>query len=495
MASYNLVNGRPAHLSPLIDDELRHVDRPTTSWSSATRARRANLAGAQALPTPTTWPATPPRCKAGVDSFTEDDDRRRADHRAAQPRRCDRGLLTEADVDTAVRRMLAIRFRLGEFDPAGTNPYAAITDEVINCPAHQGWPARRPGSRSCCSRTSDGAAAARPAGPRGSRSSARSPTPLYEDWYSGTLPYAVTARQRPRRAARRGARSTFAEGVDRIALRAGRHGRTSARRDARTARRCARPTDGAKPMRPRVRPVRLGQRHPGALRAARERPVRDRRRRRRAGQRPAWPERLGGARDVPAADRRRRRDRRRCTSPAAATSRRRRRVAAGSGATAEEATGFVVEVRVAARRGGRARHGAADVAIVVRRQPPAGQRAGDRGPGRPGAAAGAGGAAAGRARDANPRTVLVVTSSYPYAIGWAQEHLPAILWSAHGGQEFGHALADVLFGDADARRAAAADLVPLRRRPARPARLRHHRRRTRPTCTSAASRSTRSATG
>ena len=49
---------------------------------------------------------------------------------------------------------------------------------------------------------------------------------------------------------------------------------------------------------------------------------------------------------------------------------------------------------------------------------------------------------------ANPRTVLVVQSSYPFAIDWADEHLPAILWSAHGGQEFGHALADVLTGDA-----------------------------------------------
>ncbi len=50
---------------------------------------------------------------------------------------------------------------------------------------------------------------------------------------------------------------------------------------------------------------------------------------------------------------------------------------------------------------------------------------------------------------ANPRTVLVLSSSYPYAIGWAQQHLPAILWSAHGGQEYGRALADVLFGDHD----------------------------------------------
>jgi beta-glucosidase len=32
-------------------------------------------------------------------------------------------------------------------------------------------------------------------------------------------------------------------------------------------------------------------------------------------------------------------------------------------------------------------------------------------------------------------------------VGWAQEHLPALLWSAHGGQEFGTALADVLLGE------------------------------------------------
>jgi beta-glucosidase len=48
---------------------------------------------------------------------------------------------------------------------------------------------------------------------------------------------------------------------------------------------------------------------------------------------------------------------------------------------------------------------------------------------------------------ANPRTIMVISSSYPYAIDWAQAHLPAILWSAHGGQEFGHALAGVLFGE------------------------------------------------
>lgn len=50
-------------------------------------------------------------------------------------------------------------------------------------------------------------------------------------------------------------------------------------------------------------------------------------------------------------------------------------------------------------------------------------------------------------RAANPRTVLVVESSYPVAITWADQHVPAILWSSHGGQELGNALAEVLFGD------------------------------------------------
>ncbi|MEO3873622.1 glycoside hydrolase family 3 C-terminal domain-containing protein [Nonomuraea sp. B12E4] len=51
------------------------------------------------------------------------------------------------------------------------------------------------------------------------------------------------------------------------------------------------------------------------------------------------------------------------------------------------------------------------------------------------------------ARAANPRTVLVLTSGYP--LTWTDDAVPAVLWSAHGGQEYGHALAEVLFGDAD----------------------------------------------
>ncbi len=52
-----------------------------------------------------------------------------------------------------------------------------------------------------------------------------------------------------------------------------------------------------------------------------------------------------------------------------------------------------------------------------------------------------------RLLEANPRTVVVLRSSFPYAIVWTQEHAPAILHLAHNGQEEGTALARALFGD------------------------------------------------
>lgn len=47
---------------------------------------------------------------------------------------------------------------------------------------------------------------------------------------------------------------------------------------------------------------------------------------------------------------------------------------------------------------------------------------------------------------ANPNTILVLVSSFPYTINWSQEHLPAILHITHCSQEQGNGLADVLFG-------------------------------------------------
>jgi beta-glucosidase len=48
---------------------------------------------------------------------------------------------------------------------------------------------------------------------------------------------------------------------------------------------------------------------------------------------------------------------------------------------------------------------------------------------------------------ANHKTVVVLISSFPYAINWTQKHVPAIVHITHSSQELGNALADVLFGD------------------------------------------------
>jgi beta-glucosidase len=48
---------------------------------------------------------------------------------------------------------------------------------------------------------------------------------------------------------------------------------------------------------------------------------------------------------------------------------------------------------------------------------------------------------------ANPKTIEVLRASFPYAIGWSQQNLPAIVHMVHNSQEEGHGLADVLFGE------------------------------------------------
>ena len=47
----------------------------------------------------------------------------------------------------------------------------------------------------------------------------------------------------------------------------------------------------------------------------------------------------------------------------------------------------------------------------------------------------------------NPKTVVLLVSSFPFAINWSQANVPAILHMAHASQDEGAALAKVLFGE------------------------------------------------
>ena len=50
--------------------------------------------------------------------------------------------------------------------------------------------------------------------------------------------------------------------------------------------------------------------------------------------------------------------------------------------------------------------------------------------------------------ETNPNVAVVLLTNYPYAIGWMQEHVPAILTNATGSQDMGSGLAAAIFGEA-----------------------------------------------
>ncbi|WP_320773216.1 glycoside hydrolase family 3 C-terminal domain-containing protein [Streptomyces sp. CRN 30] len=125
MPAYNLVNGRPNHVSPYLREHLRAwTDEELLVCSDA--GAPSNLVDSEHY-FDTHEEATAASLKAGVDSFTDhgtDSTRITARVRGA----LERGLLSEADLDTAVRRQLSVRFRLGEFD-AYEEPGAFDTEE------------------------------------------------------------------------------------------------------------------------------------------------------------------------------------------------------------------------------------------------------------------------------------------------------------------------------------------------------------------------------
>ncbi|RZU01780.1 beta-glucosidase [Kribbella rubisoli] len=433
MPSYNLVNGRPAHLSPLINDVLRTWTTDDVLVVSDAYAP-ANLFGLQHYVSdgPTAYAAA---VKAGVDSFTQDDtnsaptiDRLRE--------ALDRGLLTWADIDTAVRRVLAIRLRLGEFDPTELDPYRGLEPDLVNCPAHREL--AQDAARQAIVLLKHECQVL-PLAESIQRIAVIGPLAgaVREDWYAGTLPYQITALDGiVERLGRVGSSAgvDYCEGVDRITLRI---------------------ADSSSYLTVGPDAVLRADREPGefdlfdwggdafALRSVRN------------GQHLSVSDDGELVADQPGPNGWEVKQTFRFVQLAGTVliqhlhSDRYLHVdAEGAISLADQATPLVLDIVVDGAAQAAAVAARADVAIVVAGNHPLvnGRETEDRDsldlP-----------AAQDRlirqVHAANARTVLVLSSSYPFAIGWAQQHLPAILWSAHGGQEYGRALADVLFGDHD----------------------------------------------
>ncbi len=464
MPAYNLVNGRPNHLSP-------HLGRHLRTWTQedllvcSDAGAPSNLVDSEHY-FDTHEEATAAALRAGVDSFTDhgtDSSKIVARVRGA----LDAGLLTEADVDAAVRRQLSVRFRLGEFDPEH-DPYAGAADTGadFDTPEHRAL-AREAAEQAVVLLKNDGVLPLAPETRVAVVGLLADECKL--DWYSGTLIHRSTPLEGLYE--RFGAdRVSFAEGVDRVRLRTA-DGRFLHVLPADDASAEAPGTEGA--LDPALLAGRtdlpplttdavgtelalidwgegvltlrapdgryLSVAEDGFVRASADQPG-------------GWVvqetfrlephddghllRHTGTGRPVQVAA-----DGVKVAAPDAAAG-----AAAGGGGSAGSADAEVFELVVVERGEDAVTRVAAgaDVVVVVAGNDPHinGRETEDRTtlrlPAQQERLLRA-------ARAANPATVLALVSAYPYAVG--VETLPAVLWTAHGGQAAGTALARILAGD------------------------------------------------
>lgn len=136
MSSYNAINGTPNAVNHyLLTDILRgkwgfdgFVTDDLGSVALLTGGRPNSPEPGQRY-TEDPVVATAAAIKAGNDS----DD---TEFETNIPLAVKRGLLTQADVDQALRRVLRVGFRLGAFDPPDLSPYSKLTMSVVRSPEH-----------------------------------------------------------------------------------------------------------------------------------------------------------------------------------------------------------------------------------------------------------------------------------------------------------------------------------------------------------------------
>ncbi|MFB4420344.1 glycoside hydrolase family 3 C-terminal domain-containing protein [Streptomyces sp. QL37] len=457
MPAYNLVNGRPNHVSPLLGRHLRRwTEQPLVVCSDA--GAPSNLVDSEHY-FDTHEEATAAALKAGVDSFTDHG----TDSTVMTGRIRDalaKGLIDEDDIDTAVRRLLTMRFALGEFDPE-LDPYAKV--DALDTEEHRAL-ALEAAEQAVVLLKNDGLL---PLEPRRGRTVAvvgLLGDACKLDWYSGTLMHRSSPLDGIRE--RYGAENVlFTEGVDRITLKCS-GGWLQVPATEGTADGEARGAEGALDPallagRTDLPPLTCGEEatelalvdwgdgvltlrtddglylsvaDDGYVRASADEPggwVVQETFRFEAVEGHDGGHRLlhigtggyvsvaaGGAKVAESGEKISRDD---------ATVFERETVEHGADAVARAAA-------------------AADTVIVVAGNDPHinGRETEDRTtlalPAQQDRLWRA-------AHAANPRTVLVLTSAYPYAVGVAADELPALVWTAHGGQAAGTALARVLAGD------------------------------------------------
>ncbi len=440
MLSYNLVNGRPAHVSELVGSELRQ-------WRNGDDITIVTDAGGpSALYTaekyfddgPSAYAAA---LHAGVDNFTEDSDNPGPSLRHLHDA-LDRGLITEADIDRAVLRLLTLRERTGEFEPDG-GPYGALGAELVGDPAHVALARESARKAVVLLRNGPAGGTEAPLLPLGSAPGKIAVIgslgfTVLSDWYSGTLQNEVSIAA--------GLSGRYGEVVaeaalDLVSLRCVRTGTYLGAADPGSSLTAGAATPGQEHM--------FQLKDWGAGECTLQSPATGKFVTGDGYYLSASADRVGGW--VVQETFRLHRGADGTTAIQHIGTGKWVRIEAHTGsvalsaATEDTADRFTLRTVRSGQQSAREAAAAADVAVVVVGNDPhlGGRETLDRST-----------LALPESeqelirlvREANPRTVLVIVSSYPYSLG-ALADTPAIVWTSHAGQELGNALADVLSGD------------------------------------------------
>ncbi|PTU47567.1 beta-glucosidase [Paenibacillus polymyxa] len=441
MTSYNLINGTPATLYHGVNDIVRGEWGMDGFVVSDAGDVMGIVNDHQYYDSHT--PGVAESIRAGIDSITDDAELSKQAIREA----LEQGSLQEEDLDRALFHTFRVRFRLGEFDPAADNPYASIGEEALMTEQARELSLRAAREQIVLLKNEQKLLPLNPAqcgkvaviGSHGNE--------VFRDWYSGTLPYWVTPLEAIRAKLESGGaeeRVVYSDAKDRVTLTAS--------------------TDGAKLIVNSSGDMRLSQdgeptvltvtdwgygsvtlhdEHLGTYVTSDEETLRVT-----AAEAYGWyVKEVFGLTPVEQGEH-------------LWTTWNGKPVIAGtegslkvmesatpaSNVTDSDRTTFRIETVSDGLAEAIAAAQAADTAIVFVGNHPLinGKEENDR----PGLEL-----AASQQRlieevyRVNPNTIVVLTGSYPFAIPWLQEHIPAIVYTSHAGQEHGTAIADVLFGD------------------------------------------------
>ena len=202
MTSYNEINGVPAVVNHEVQDLLKdewklpgHVVCDGGDFQQTVQFHHYFATHAESLAY---------GLKAGIDAFTDDPE---VVYRAAKDA-YEQGLITEEDIDRALRNSFRTRIHLGLFDGNGNCPYSEMGEEYVNSTEHQEI-CRKMAEESVVLLKNEGILPwnSGEASPEDGESLTNRPDqkepgsitvvgPLsdvwYKDWYSGVPPYAVT---------------------------------------------------------------------------------------------------------------------------------------------------------------------------------------------------------------------------------------------------------------------------------------------------------------